>query len=87
MREESKADSDRLTEALERAKASMEERRQHSERALNDWSLEKRQLEARADKAEMEARSLQNTINQLRAMEQNLQGKEARVSLASHRNV
>jgi len=84
LREEWKADSDRLTEALERASAAMEERRQQTERLVADWNLEKRQLQARAEKAEVMARSLQNTIDQLRQMEQGLQGKEAKVHQAFH---
>lgn len=84
LREEWKMDSERLTEALERAKAAMDDRRQQAERTVNDWSLEKRQLEARAEKAESMARSLQNTIQQLRQMEQGLQGKEQKVHQAFH---
>ena len=84
LREEWKADSDRLTEALERARVAMEERRQQTERLVTDWNLEKRQLEARAEKAEVMVKSLQNTIDQLRKMEQGLQGKEVKVHQAFH---
>ena len=83
-REELQTDSDRLTEALERAKASLEERVQQSERALGDWNLEKRQLEARAEKAENMARSLRNTIDHLQQMEQGLQGKEQQIHRTFH---
>lgn len=82
--EELQTESDRFTEALERAKATLEERRQQSERALDDWNLEKRQLEARAEKAENTARSLRNTIDHLQQMEQGLQGKEQQVHRAFH---
>jgi len=84
LREEWKTDSDGLAEALERARVAMEERRQQTERLVADWNLEKRQLEARAEKAEVMVKSLQNTIDQLRQMEQGLQGKEARVHQAFH---
>ena len=68
-------ESNRWTKALERGNATLEAMMQQSEKALGDWNLEKRKLEARAEKTEDISRSLRNTIEEAEYLRKTLEQK------------